>query len=85
MTTILTVARQLTCASQTAKVLLLLNSGGGGSGNLLLLLLGMRMMRAGLLVHPGRLGALGIELVVSVDVRRGHHVGRDFSLGGLRG
>jgi hypothetical protein len=36
-------------------------------------------MRAGLLVHPGRLGALGIELVVSVDVRRGHHVGRDFS------
>lgn len=81
MTTILTVAGQLTRASQTAKVLLLLNSGGGGSGNLLLLLLllGMRMMRAGLLVHPGRLGALGIELVVSVDVRRGHHVGRDFS------
>lgn len=79
MTTILTVAGQLTRASQTAKVLLLLNGGGGSSGNLLLLLLGMRMMRAGLLVHPGRLGALGIELMVSVDVRRGHHVGRDFS------
>lgn len=79
MTTILTVAGQLTRASQTAKVLLLLNSGGGGSGNLLLLLLGMGMMRAGLLVHPGRLGALRVELVMSVDVRRGHHVGRDFS------
>jgi hypothetical protein len=33
-------------------------------------------MRARLLVHPSRIAALRVELVVSVDVRRGHHIGR---------
>jgi hypothetical protein len=78
---ILTVAGELTRASETVKVLLLLllNGGGGCSGHLLLLLLGMGVMRARLLVHPSRVSSLRVELVVSVDVRRWHHAGRIFS------
>lgn len=81
---ILTVAGELTRASKTVKVLLLLlllllNGGGGCSGHLLLLLLSMGVMRARLLVHPSRVSSLRVELVVSVDVRRWHHVGRIFS------
>lgn len=55
---------------EAVEVLLLLDSRHGGGG----LLLGMLMV-GGLLVHPGRV-PLGVELVVSVDVRRGHHHGR---------
>jgi hypothetical protein len=81
---ILTVTRHLACASKAVEVLLLLlllllllDGGGSSGGDLLLLLLGMGMMRALLLVHPSRVAALR-ELMVSVDVRRGHHVGRIF-------
>lgn len=57
-------------AGDAVVVLLLGDRGGGGSG----LLLGMLVVR-GLLVHPRRVG-LRVELVMSVDVRRGHHLGR---------
>jgi hypothetical protein len=76
MVGILTVASHLTRASKTVEMLLLLSGGGGCRSDLLLLLLSMGMMRTLLLVHPGGITTLGIELVVSVDVRRGHHVGR---------
>lgn len=59
---------------ETTEVLLLLDRGGGGGGGLLLL--GMGVVSTRLLVHPRLLRALGRELVVSVDVRRGHHHGR---------
>lgn len=74
---ILTVALHLTRASKAVEVLLLLlDSGCSCRSDLLLLLLSVGMMRARLLVHPSRIAALRVELVVSVDVRRGHHIGR---------
>lgn len=56
-----------------AIVVLLLGGRGGGCGGLL----GVVLLVAGLLVHPGRVG-LWVVLVVSVDVRIGHHLGRSF-------
>ena len=47
-------------------LLLLLGSSGG--------LMGMLMMASSLLMHPGRV-ALWVELVVPIEVRRGHHLG----------
>lgn len=68
------VANRVVGVGSEATKVLLLDSGGGGGGGLLLLRMGV--MSAGLLVHPRLLCALGRELVVSVDVRRGHHHGR---------
>lgn len=68
---------RVAASSEAAEVLLLLDHGGGGGGcGGLLLLLRMGMVGGGLLVHPRLVSALGRELVVSVDVRRGHHLGR---------
>lgn len=50
--------------------LLLLLSGGGGRSSLV----GVLLVMARLLVHPGRI-RLGIKLVVAVDVRGWHHPG----------
>lgn len=50
--------------------LLLLLSGSGGSSSLV----GVLLVMARLLVHPGRI-RLGIKLVVAVDVRGWHHPG----------
>lgn len=58
------------CAGQAAVVLLLVLLLLGRSGSLL----SMLMVAAGLLMHPGRV-ALGVELVMPIEVRRGHHLG----------
>jgi hypothetical protein len=77
-------ALHLTRASKAVEVLLLLLDSRGSRGSyLLLLLLSVGMMRARLLVHPSRIAALRVELVVSVDVRRGHHFGCLFFARGL--
>lgn len=61
----------LSLLSLLSLLLLLLLLNGRRAVTLLRMLL---LMMAGLLVHPGRVGLVS-ELVVSVDMRRGHHDG----------